>query len=333
LTLSRFLRKLLEFAVFFVLTIAVLWATAALYLDMRVHWLGQVLTILFLIAVAAVLIKVRPLVLAVVVCFGLFACVLGWWLTLEPSNEGNWQGDVAQTPWAEVDGDKVTIHNFRNFGYITESNYIPHWETRTVDLSQLQFVDFYMDYWGFPAIAHTMVSFEFANSLPVVMSIETRKQVGQSYSAILGFFRQYTLIYVIGDERDIIRVRTNYRNEDLYLFRSRSIPSGGRKIFLSYLESANRLRVQPQWYNALDSNCTTDILPHAAAVGTRDPIRFNWRIVLNGYIDEMLYQDGVLAGDLPFDELKRRALIDQAAKAAGDSPDFSRLIRVNRPGF
>ncbi len=333
MTVSNFARKLFDFAVFLVLALAVLWATAALHLDMRVHWRGLVLPVVFLIGIAAVLLKVRPWVYAVGLCFGLFAVVVAWWLTLAPSNDGNWQGDVAQTAWAEVDGDKVTLHNFRNFGYITESDYQPNWETRTVDLSQLQNIDFYMDYWGSPAIAHTILSFEFANSLPVAISIETRKQVGQSYSAVLGFFRQYTLTYIIGDERDIIRVRTNYRKENLYLYRTRAIPAGARKIFLDYLKSANALRVNPQWYNALTSNCTTDILPHLTVVGKRDTIRWNWRVLLNGYMDEMVYEDGVLAGNLPFDELKRRSLIDEAANAAGDSPDFSRLIRAGRPGF
>jgi hypothetical protein len=334
LTLSGFVRRLFEFVVFFVLTLAVLWATAALYLDVRVHRLGVVLAALIPIAVAAVLFRVRPRVRAVGLCFGLFGVVVAWWLTLAPSNDGNWQGDVAQTPWAQVEGDKVTLHNFRNFDYTTETDYTPHWETRTVDLSQIKGIDFYMNYWGSPAIAHTILSFEFAGSRPVAISIETRKQLGQSYSALLGFFRQYSLIYIIGDERDIVRVRTNYRKgEDLYLYHSRSIPAGARKIFLDYLKSANSLHVQPQWYNALNSNCTTDILPHLTVVGKRDDIRWDWRILLNGYIDQMLYQDGLLAGDLPFDELKRRVHINEAAKAANDSPDFSRLIRVNRPGF
>jgi len=329
-----FFRKLLGFVILFVLALVVIWAALALYLDFPVHELHLFLAIAFLCLVAGILIKVRPRGLATGLCFGLFAIVLGWWLTLAPSNDRPWLRDVARTPWAEIEGDKVVIHNVRNFDYATETDYRVNWETRTVYLSQIRAMDLYMNYWGSPAIAHTIMSFEFADGPPLAFSIETRKQTGQSYSAFLGFFRQYALIYVIADERDVIRLRTNYRHgEDLYLYRTRSSPARARAIFLSYLETANDLRVHPQWYNALTSNCTTDIRPHLMVNDDNVNLRWNWRILLNGYADQLSYDRGRLAGDLPFDELKRRAHINAAARAADQSPDFSRLIRIDRPGF
>jgi hypothetical protein len=193
-------------------------------------------------------------------------------------------------------------------------------------------VDLFMNYWGSPAIAHTILSFEFADSPPIAMSIETRKQTGQSYSALLGFFRQYTLIYVIADERDVIRVRTNYRKgEDLYLYRTSATPAQARNILLDYLKTANDLHEHPRWYNALTTNCTTSIRPHLLVGGGTVP--WDWRILINGYADQMEYEKGHLAGDLPFDELKRRAHINDAARAADQAPDFSRRIRLGRPGF
>ncbi len=326
-------RRLLQFAVFLVLFLAVAWAAAALYLDGPFHQSPILLPLAFLAIMAGILIRVRPRAFAMTLCFGLFGVVVAWWLTLKPSNDRPWLRDVAQTPWAEVRGDQVVIHNVRNFDYITETDYKPNWETRNLDLSQLQSMDLFMNYWGSPAIAHTILSFEFADSPPIAISIETRKQTGQSYSAFLGFFRQYSLVYVIADERDVVRVRTNYRKgEDLYLYRTRATPAIARGVLLDYLKGANDLSEHPQWYNALTSNCTTEIRPHLM-VGGDLHVPWDWRILINGYADQMAYERGRLAGDLPFDELKRKAHINEAAKAADQSPDFSRLIRVGRPGF
>ena len=324
------MRQIGRLVVVLVGTLAVIWAAAALYLDVPVPWLRIPLAMTFLILVAVALLKGTRRVLAT---FGLFALVLAWWLTLSPSNDRLWLPDVAQTPWAEFQGDKVTIHNLRNFDYTTETDYKPNWETRTVDLSRIRGSDLFMNYWGSPAIAHTILSFEFADTPPVAISIETRKEIGETYSALLGFFRQYELVYVIGDERDIVRVRTNYRQgEDLYLYHTRATPDRARAVFVDYLKTANELHVHPQWYNALTSNCTTSVMPHLQTTGI-EHIPWDWRILLNGYADQMSYERGRLAGDLPFDELKHRAHINESARAADKAPDFSRRIRAGRPGF
>ena len=325
------LRRLFRFAIALALILAVAWAAAALYLDVRISWLRIPLALTFLILVMLALLAVRRRAIAVGLCFALFGAVLAWWMTLSPSNDRPWLQDVAQTPWAEFQGDNVTIHNVRNFDYSTETDYRVNWETRTVSLSSIRGFDLFMNYWGSPAIAHTILSFDFGDGPPMAISIETRKEVGESYSALLGFFRQYELVYVIGDERDIVRVRTNYRKgEDLYLYHTRSTAAHARDVFVDYLKTANELHVHPEWYNALTTNCTTSIFPHLTG---SDRIPKDWRILLNGYADQMAYEQGKLAGGLPFDELKRRAHINSAAKAADQAPDFSRRIRVGRPGF
>jgi hypothetical protein len=331
------IRILIRIILGLLLALALLWAAAALYIDFPNHSIGTALALAVPIVVIFALLKLRR-TQVLGVCVAIFALVLSWWLTLAPSNDRPWLRDVAQTPWAEQHGEMVTIHNFRNFDYVTETDYKPNWETRTVDLSKIRGVDLFINYWGSPAIAHTILSFDFADSLPVAISIETRKTVGQEYSAVLGFFRQFALIYIVGDERDIVRVRTNYRKgEDLYLYHTHASPERARVIFLDYLKSANELRDHPQWYNALTSNCTTDVVPHVEAAdktaGLSTKVPWDYRILLNGYIDRMLYEQGRFAGNLPFDELKSRAHINPAAKAADQSPDFSHLIRVNRPGF
>ena len=330
---STFLRRLLKFGESSILALAGIWAASALYVDFPVHIVGILLGFTVVITMASALIWVRKRYLASGLCILVVVVVLAWWLTLAPSNNRPWLPDVADAPWAEVQGDKVTIHNVRNFDYTTETDYKVNWETRTVDLSKIHAMDLFMNYWGSPSIAHTILSFEFADAVPIAISIETRKVVGQSYSALLGFFRQYELIYVIGDERDLIRVRTNYRRgEDLYLYRTKASPAHARAVFLDYLNTANDLRGHPQWYNALTSNCTTNVMPHLTAdTGTRMPL--DWRLLLNGHADEMAYEQGRLVSDLPFGELKLRAHINVAARAADQAPDFSRRIRAGRPGF
>lgn len=264
--------------------------------------------------------------------FAAFALVLCWWLTLRPANEGDWQPDVAQIAWADINGDEVTLHNVRNCDYRTESDYTPRWDTRTVRLSQITGIDMAINYWGSPWMAHPVVSFQFADAPPVCFSIETRKKNGQGYSAIGGLYRQFGLIYIVADERDVIRVRTNYRKgEDVYLYRTTATPATARERFLEYLRSLNHMRDHPRWYNAVTTNCTTAIRDqHPAA----ERVPWDWRILVNGKGDELMFEQKTIANaGLPFAELKQRALINPAAQPANDAPDFSRRIRENRPGF
>ncbi|HTG29149.1 MAG TPA: DUF4105 domain-containing protein, partial [Methylomirabilota bacterium] len=189
------------------------WAFGALHYDFPVG--KPVIAWTFAAAIIAAIVFLRGAAKKVCAVFLAFGLVLIWWLTLKPSNDGNWQPDVAQLAWADINGDEVTFHNVRNCDYRTDTDYTPHWETRTVRLSQITGIDLAIDYWGSPWIAHPIVSFQFADAPPLCFSIETRKTVGQSYSTIGGLYRQYTLIYLVADERDVIRLRTNYRHEDI----------------------------------------------------------------------------------------------------------------------
>jgi hypothetical protein len=296
--------------------------------------LGIPAAIAYVVVIVILLAVFRGRWLSLVIGLFAFSCVLTWWLSLKPSNDRPWQPDVAQTAWAEIDGDQITIHNFRNCDYRTEGDYTPHWETRTYNLSKLRSVDLFLIYWGSPWIAHTIVSFDFGDEGHIAISIEARREIGKAYSAVRGFFRYNEIIYVISDERDVVRLRSNYRqHEDVYLFHTTATAQEGRLIFLDYLRRANQLRDRPEWFNALTNNCTTNISVHMADAGHRNFFRWDWRILLNGHADEMLYEHGDLAGSLPFAELKRRALINPAARAADQAPDFSDRIREGRPGF
>ena len=226
---------------------------------------------------------------------------------------------------------QVIIHNLRNCDYRTETDYDVHYYDKKFDLDQLRTVDLYLVTWGSPDIAHTMVSFGFTNGDHVCFSIETRKEKGEEYSALKGFFRQFELTYIIADERDLVRLRTNYRQgEEVCLYRLQVTPAQGRQLFLDYLRRANELHERAEWYNALTDNCTTAIRTQRAA---SDRAPWDWRMLLNGHLDELLYERGALATNLPFAELKKLSNINARAKAAGQAADFSQQIREGLPGF
>jgi hypothetical protein len=263
------------------------------------------------------------------------AIFLWWWLTIPPSNTRNWQADVRVLPWAEINGSRVTVHNIRNCDYRTETDYTVRHYSRTFDLDRLRSPDLFLVYWGSPHIAHTMLSFGFDGGAHLCFSVETRKEVGERYSAIKGFFKQFELTYVVADERDLVRLRTNIREsgkgEDVYLYRLNAPREFTRKVLLALLKDVNSLKGHPEWYRALGSNCTTTIRRHTAPFNP--DARFDWRIIANGHLDEMLYERGVLDQSLPFPELKRRSYINVRAHDIGTNGDFSRLIRVGLPGM
>ena len=274
---------------------------------------------------------IRPRRRAVIVFIGIFAVVIMWWLTIPPSNARDWQPDVAVLPYATFNGNKVTIHNIRNSDYRTETDYTVRHYDKTFDLAKLKSVDLSLVYWGSPYIAHTMMSFGFEGDGTICFSIETRKEIGEAYSTIKGFFRQYEITYVVADERDLIGLRTNYRvGEDVYLYRLNAPADLARKVFLSYLQEVNSLKDQPEWYNALTDNCTTSIRGHTAPYNP--DARLDWRIIVNGFIDEMLYERKTVDTSMPFPELKKRSLINEKAKGMDKSPDFSLRIREGLPG-
>ena len=313
------------------LTLATAWAAAALYFDVRIAWLRIPLMLVYLASAVAVLFFGRHFWRRIGFGFLCFGVVLAWWLMLKPPQNADWQEDVSRTAWGDDNGNIVTLHNVRLCDYRAEFDYTCQWQTRTVNLNNLRGLDLFLDYWGSPWIAHTILSFNFGNDNRIAFSIEARKTVGQQYSAIRGFFRQFTLITVVSDERDVVRLRTNYRkDENLYLYHTTATIPFARELFLNYVGLTNNLHAHPKWYNAVTDNCTTQIF----ALDAMSAQPRSWAILFNGKGDEMEYRLGNLATDgLSFDELKRRAYINPAAKAADQDPDFSERIRAGRPGF
>jgi hypothetical protein len=309
--------------------IITLWAVGAIYYsNLPWQFLRTAGAILFPVVAIAVFVIIRPFRKAVVLFLAAFGVVLVWWLLIPPSNDRHWTADNEKTAWAEFNGDKVTVHNIRNCHYRSTTDYDVEYYDKTFDLSKLEGADFFLVYWGSPMIAHTIMSFCFQDDQYLDVSIETRKEKGEDYSAITGFFKQFELIYIVGDERDLIGLRTNFRKETVYLYRLNASPELVRQVLLDYLNCINGLHERPEWYNALTQNCTTSIRGHTAPYAHG---KFSWKMIVNGYLDTLLYERKAVDTGMPFEQLKEISRVNDKAMQAGESPDFSRLIREGLP--
>ena len=312
-----------------VLIVLVAWATLAIYYSsLPWPWLRVALAAAFLaFSVWALwLTKRRYMSWAFA---GLFVVVAVGWMFIQPSHDRPWRPDVAVMPRAIIDGDRVRFTGFRNFEYRSRDDFTVRYEEREVQLSHLTGVDFFVSYWRIGPVSHTFLSFIFDNAPPVSISIETRPEVGEGFDPLASLFKQFELIYVVGDERDIVRVRTNYRDEDVFLYRLNASPADARRLFLIYLERINELADRPEFYHLLSNSCTINIIRYANAAGRVGG--FDFRHFLNGFIDGYLYASGRLSSTLPFDELRRRSWINDAAQAAGNTEDFPQRIRASLP--
>jgi hypothetical protein len=265
------------------------------------------------------------------VAFALALGMVAWWLTIAPSHDRNWRPEVAVMPRAFIDGDRVRITGVRNFDYRSRNDFTAYYEEREIYLSHLTGLDFYVSYWSEGPVAHTFVSFIFDNAPPLSISIETRPEVGRGFEPIASMFKQFELIYVVGEERDLVGVRAIHRRESVYLYQLNSSSDDGRRLLMVYLARINELADRPEFYNLLTNSCTINIIRYANAAGRKG--RFDIRHLFNGLIDSYLYYSGRIDTNLPFDDLRRRSLINEATEAADGAPepDFSQRIRVSLP--
>ena len=260
-----------------------------------------------------------------------FTVLLFWWQLLRPSNDHIWAADVAQMVTGTLDGNRVTLHNVRNFDWRSDSDYTQRWETRHFGLDRLNSVDMIMSYWSGPAIAHMLVSFGFDDADYVVFSVEIRPEQGESFSEIGGFFNEFELSIVAADERDVIRVRTNVRGEDDYLYHINMPISAMRSLFVAYIDEANSLVRTPRFYNTVTANCTTLVYHMMKRIVGYLP--WNFSLLLTGYLPEYVYRIGGLTPHYSFEELRARGRITARAKAADRSESFSVDIRRDVPAI
>jgi len=256
-----------------------------------------------------------------------FVVVAIWFNTIQPKAGAQFPPELT-LPYAEIKGDVVTLHNVRNSAYRTKEDFDVHYETRTYNLKDVRTLDVLVNYWGMEAIAHTFLSYGFSDGSYLAVSVEIRPAIGQVYDMVQGFFKQYQIIYIWADERDLVRLRTNYKKENVYLYRSTFSPDKVRKMFLSMLQETNSIHDKPQFYNTLTHSCTNTLGNHVIAtqIAKVSPWERRFR---TGDIDQRLYQGGLLDRSLPFAELRRQANIDSRAQAADNSPQFSEKIRTH----
>lgn len=334
-SLGRLLTRLL--ATLVLLGVA-LWAVLALWYQLPLPGVGRVLAGALWGAgtVTAIVLVWRGRARAVLPGLGLaLAALLGWWSQIEPSDHRNWADDVAQHLESEVQGNRVTLRQVRNFDWHRDGAPAIRWETRQYDLEQLQSVDLALSYWMGPAIAHTLVSFGFVDETGrpdyLTFSVEIRKEREESFSAIAGFFKRYELALVAADERDVLRVRTNVRDEDVYLYRIALAPEARRSLFLAYLDQARSLTRQPRFYNTLTANCTTIVFDMAQRIIGGLPL--DWRLLASGYLPEYLERIDGFGAHTDLATLRAAGRITDRARAADASPQFSERIRIGIPGM
>jgi hypothetical protein len=285
--------------------------------------------VLNLIALAALVAIVRRKHWrAVLVYAAAYALLLAWSGSISASNDRNWAADVVHSITGIVDGDRLSVSNVRNFSWRTETDYTEGWEQRTYDLSKLRSLDLFLVYWMGPSIAHTIMSFGFADGRYLDFSIELRRPQNDQYSAVAGFFKTHELVYIGADERDLLTLR-KVRNEQIQLYRLRTPPERARALLAEYIKQANDLAAYPRFYNTLTTNCTTTIFNMVRAVTSSIP--FDWRIILTGHLPGYLYDRGAVDTSIPLEELRQRADVTGRIDAGLSEVEFSSRIREGVP--
>ena len=308
------------------------WGAFALWFQVPGGWVLESLAVGLWIAFTLLILVVlwRGRLAMGVVSFAVaFAVLLTWWLLIQPSNNRLWADDVAQRTTGIVDGDHVTLHNVRNFDWRTKTDYTQRWETRTYDLRRLNSLDMILSYWSLPAIAHVLISFGFDDGEHVVFSVEIRREKTESFSEIGGFFKEFELSIIACDERDVIRVRTNVRGEDDYLYRLRMPVDDIRSLFLAYVGQANDVARKPRFYNTVTANCTTIIYHMMKRIVGHLPL--DYRLLLSGYLPGYAYKVGGLDTRYSLEELRVLGRITERAKESDRRPTFSADIRAGIP--
>ncbi len=310
-----------------IIALTTAWIALAIHFHVRRPWLRYVLSSVPLVIMGAALLALPIFPEALAVWFGLVMLAIAWWFSLRPKANRDWAIGMDVLPQVEIRENGLHVRNFRNFSYTENGKPIPHYEKRVYDLRQLSSIDYFLSHWSGPMIAHTLVSFGFGDQQYLCVSVEARRQKWQKYSPVAGLFRAYELMFVLGDERDIVRLRTNVRHEKVYLYRVRLPSKNLRRLLLDYVSRIEKLTDQPEWYNSVTSNCTTNLFyqGHANA-----PCWLMPRILLNGLSAGAMYQLGYLGTQLSFEELQARSDIGERALEAGDAANFSQEIRSQR---
>jgi hypothetical protein len=329
----RICRALLAMIRFLLWAVAGIWGTCALYFsNLPWDWARLLLALGFAgLGIWGFWVKRTPRLRLVFA--GVLMVVIIWFVSIPPKMEREWRREVTILPRATISGDKVRLTGFRNFKYRSQDDFSEHYEEREVSLDHLSSVDLFLSYWTMGPVGHTFVSFNFDNAPPVCISIETRPEEGEGFAPIASIFKGYELFYAVGDERDLVRLRTNHRDEEVYLYKMKSPPEAVKRLFLVYLERINELADRAEWYYLFRQNCTLNIVRYKNAAGREGS--FDIRHFLNGWIDRYFYDTGMVDTSTTFAELREISHINEVAESADASlsaGEYSRLIRTGIPG-
>ncbi len=303
----------------------VAWATLAIWFStLPGAWLRLTLAAAFF-AFAAWALWTRRSTAKLAAFAAVYAAVLAFWSTIEPSHDREWRPEVSVMPRVAIDGDRARITGVRDFDFRSRDDFDVRYEEREVALSRITGVDFYVSYWSEGPVGHTFLSFLFEDAPPLGISIETRPEVGEGFDPLASLFKQFELIYLVANEQDLVGLRASHRDEEVFLYHTRISPEFARRLFLVYAGRINQLADEPEFYHLLSNSCTVNIIRYANKAGREG--RFSIKHLLNGLVDQYIFAAGVVDTSLPFEELRRRSRITAAAQAAEGSPDFSERIR------
>jgi hypothetical protein len=249
------------------------------------------------------------------------------YLCIQPTNDANWSPDQRKLPEVTISEGRVDIKNIRDFTYRSVSDYTPSYYDNSFNTESITSVDYIVEPFGdFSGSAHTFLSFGFADGKRVAISIEIRKEIGETFSPLKSLFKQYEIMYVIADERDVIKLRTNFRKDNVYLYPLSIDQQHAKQLFISMVTRAEKLRTKPEFYNLITNTCTTNIVHHVNEIAPKE-IPFSFKVLMPGYSDKLAYDLGLINTTLPYESIRSTFRVNEKAERFADDPDFSNKIR------